>query len=121
MLFNVGIILAAGVFCGLLAQKAKVPDVVIFLFAGIMLGPEVAGLLQIKAGSAINRIIFIFGSCYILFDGGATLRFRVLREVWITIAVLSTVGVLIMTVVTGLAAYYVFGIPLIVALLLGAT
>lgn len=121
MLLNFGIILATGVFCGLLAQKAKVPDVVIFLLAGILLGPEVAGLLQIKADSAINQIILIFGSCYILFDGGATLRFRVLREVWITIAVISTLGVLIMTAVTGLAAYYVFGVPLMVALLLGAT
>ena len=121
MLLNFGIILGAGVFCGLLAQKAKVPDVVLFLLAGILLGPQIAGLLQIKAGSAMNQIILIFGSCYILFDGGATLRFRVLREVWITIVVISTIGVLIMTVVTGLAAYYVFGVPLMVALLLGAT
>ncbi|MGC2064485.1 MAG: sodium:proton antiporter [Thermodesulfovibrionales bacterium] len=121
LLLNFGIILATGVFCGLLAQKVKAPDVVIFLFAGILLGPEVAGLLQIKADSALNQIILIFGSCYILFDGGATLKFKVLREVWITIAVLSTIGVLIMTAVTGLAAYYVLGIPLMVALLLGAT
>ncbi|TAN42601.1 MAG: sodium:proton antiporter [Nitrospirae bacterium] len=121
MLLDFGIILATGVLCGLLSQKIKIPDVVIFLFAGILLGPEITGLLQIKADSAINQIMLIFGSCYILFDGGATLRFRVLGEVWITIAVISTVGVLIMTAVTGIAAYYILGVPLIVGLLLGAT
>ena len=40
---------------------------------------------------------------------------------WITIVVLATVGVLITAAITGVAAYYLLGVPLIVALLLGAT
>ncbi|HXZ96114.1 MAG TPA: sodium:proton antiporter [Burkholderiales bacterium] len=121
MLLSVGIVLAAGTFSGLLAQKLKVPDVVVCLLVGMLLGPEVAGILSIKAESALNQIVLIFGACYILFDGGASLRFRVLKEVWITIAVIATVGVLITGAITGLAAYYILGIPLIVASLLGAT
>lgn len=120
-MLSVGIILAAGALSGLVAQKTKVPDVVIFLLAGMLLGPEAAGLVDINAGSSLNQIILIFGSCYILFDGGATIRLRVLKEVWITIVMISTVGVLIMTAVTGLAAYFIFHIPLVIALLLGAT
>jgi len=121
VLLSVGIVLAAGTFSGLLAQKLKVPDVVVCLLVGMLLGPEVAGILSIKAESALNQIVLIFGACYILFDGGASLRFRVLKEVWITIAVIATVGVLITGAITGLAAYYILGIPLIVASLLGAT
>ena len=121
MLLSIGIVLAAGTFSGLLAQKLKVPDVVVCLLVGMLLGPEVAGILSIKAESALNQIVLIFGACYILFDGGASLRFRVLKEVWITIAVIATVGVLITGAITGLAAYYILGIPLIVASLLGAT
>jgi cell volume regulation protein A len=121
ILLSFGIILAAGALSGFLAQKTKVPDIVIFLLAGVLLGPEVVGVLHIKAVSALNQIILIFGSCYILFDGGASLRLRVLKEVWITIAVLSTIGVLMMAVITGAVAHYVFGIPVITALLLGAT
>jgi len=45
----------------------------------------------------------------------------VLKEVWITIVVIATIGVLVTAGITGLAAHYVLGIPLIVALLLGAT
>lgn len=121
VLLYFGIILASGALAGFLAQKAKVPDVVIFLLAGILLGPEVSGLLNITAGSAINQIILIFGSCYILFDGGASLRLKVLKEVWITIVIIATVGVLVMTGLTGIAAYYILKTPFIIALLLGAT
>jgi cell volume regulation protein A len=120
MLLSFGTVLAAGTFSGFIAQKIKIPDVVIFLIAGVLLGPEITGLLHIRAESALNQIILIFGSCYILFDGGASLRFKVLREVWITILALSTVGVIIMTLITGLAAFYILGIPFIIALLLGA-
>ncbi len=121
VLLSLGIILVVGTFSGLLAKKLKVPDVVVFLLTGMLLGPDVAGILSIKAESALNQIILIFGACYILFDGGASLRFGILKEVWITIAVLATVGVLITGAITGLAAYYILGIPFIVALLLGAT
>lgn len=88
-----GIILAAGSLAGLFAQKLRVPDIVIFLFAGILLGPEVTGAVTVKADSALNQIILIFGSCYILFDGGASLRLSVLKGVWITIVVIATAGV----------------------------
>jgi potassium/hydrogen antiporter len=115
-----GIILAAGALSGLVAQRLRVPDVVVFLITGILLGPEVLPMIDIRADSALNQIILIFGSCYILFDGGASLRLSVLKEVWITIVVIATIGVLIMTAVTGIAAHYILGVPLIVALLLGA-
>ena len=65
--------------------------------------------------------MLIFGACYILFDGGAALRLGVLKEVWITITVLATVGVLITAAITGAAAYWFLHIPLIAALLLAAT
>ncbi len=44
-----------------------------------------SGLIDIKADSALNQIILLFGASYILFDGGASLRFEVLKQVWITI------------------------------------
>src|SRR5580765_7247461 len=83
VLLAFGIILAAAVLAGLAAQKLRVPDVVVFLLTGILLGPEALGLIQIKAETAVNQVVLIFGSCYILFDGGASLRFSVLKKVWI--------------------------------------
>ncbi len=115
-----GIILALGTACAVLAQKLKMPDVVVFLVIGTLLGPDMAGAIDIKADSALNQLVLIFGSCYILFDGGASLRLKVLKEVWITIVILATVGVLITAAITSVAAYYLLGVPFIVALLLAS-
>ena len=116
-----GVILLSGTLSAFIAQKIRVPDVVVFLLAGILLGPQVAGWVDIRADSAVNQLILIFGSCYILFDGGASLRLKVLKQVWITIVVISTVGVVITGLITGFAAHTILGLPWIVALLLGAT
>jgi cell volume regulation protein A len=118
MLF--GIILALGTVSSVLAARVKVPDVAVLLIVGMLAGPGVSGIIDIKADSAVNQLVLIFGSSYILFDGGASLRLSVLKEVWITILVLATVGVLITAAITGVAAYYLLGIPFIAALLLGS-
>ena len=107
-LLSGGLILAIGIVTGLLAQKIKIPDVAVFLIAGMAIGPEVLGLINIKADSALNQIILLFGASYILFDGGASLRFNVLKQVWITIVVIATVGVLITAAVTGCCRAFTF-------------
>ena len=119
-LMSGGVLLAVGTLTGFVAQKVKVPDVALFLIVGMLIGPDMFGLVDIKAGSALNQIILLFGASYILFDGGASLRFEVLKQVWITILVIATVGVLITAAITGLAAHLVFGLPVVVALLMGA-
>ena len=120
-LLSFGFILAIGTLTGLLAQKIKVPDVAVFPIVGILIGPQALGLIDIKADSALNQIIVLFGASYILFDGGASLRFKVLKRVWITIITLATVGVFLTAAFVGFTAYFVLGVPAIVALLLGAT
>jgi hypothetical protein len=64
-----GIILALGAVSAVLAQKLKIPDVVVFLVLGTLLGPGAVGIIDVKADSALNQLVLIFGSCYILFDG----------------------------------------------------
>ncbi|WP_227657524.1 cation:proton antiporter, partial [Candidatus Magnetaquicoccus inordinatus] len=137
-----GFMLAIGLAGIVLARRTGIPDVAIFLVVGMVLGPQtigflvgdgtnsgltgrifvdIAGLLAIPTDSAINQGILTLGAAYILFDGGASLRFKVLSEVWITITVISTIGVLITAIITAGAAYYILHVPFIVALLLGAT
>ena len=120
-LLDAGLVLAIGTLTAFLAQKVRIPDVALFLVIGIAIGPEAIGLIDIKADSALNQIILLFGASYILFDGGAALRLKVLREVWITILIIATIGVVITGAVTGVAAAWILGLPLPVALLLGAT
>ena len=121
VLLACGLILAVGIVTGLLARNLGIPDVAVFLLAGMLIGPAVLGLIDIRANSPLNQIILLFGASYILFDGGASLRLNVLRQVWITILIISTVVVVITAVITAVAAYYILAVPPIVALLLGAT
>ncbi len=120
-LLSCGLILAIGTVSGLLAHKIRIPDVAVFPLVGILIGPQALGLIDIKADSALNQIIILFGASYILFDGGASLRLGVLKRVWITIVTLATVGVVVTAALTGVAAHYVFGLTPVLALLLGTT
>jgi hypothetical protein len=92
ILMSGGLILAVGTVAGLFAQKTKIPDVAVFLVAGMLIGPQVFDLIDIKADSTLYQILLLFGASYILFDGGASLRFHVMKQVWITIVVIATIG-----------------------------
>ena len=120
-LMSGGLILAVGTVTGLVAQRAKIPDVALFLVVGMLIGPAVLGLIDIQGGiPPCCSILLLFGASYILFDGGASLRFHVMKQVWITIVVIATVGVVITAAITTAAAHFVLGVPWIVAALLGA-
>ena len=120
LLFLLGIILGVGTLTGFIARLLKIPDVVMFLLAGMALGSAGIGLVNVSVDSTLNQLLLIFGSCYILFDGGASVRINVLKGVWPTLLSLATLGVLISAVVTALAAQYLLHLPFIFALLLGA-
>ena len=120
LLFLLGMILGVGMLTGFIARLLKVPDVVMFLLAGMALGSAGLGVIDVKVDSTLNQLLLIFGSCYILFDGGASVRLNVLKGVWPTLVSLATFGVLISAVVTAVAAQYFLHLPFIFAMLLGA-
>ena len=120
LLFLLGIILATGMLAGFMARLLKVPDVVLFLLAGMALGSAGLDMIDVKVDSTLNQLLLIFGSCYILFDGGASVRVSVLKTVWPTLLTISTIGVLISAFVTAYTAQYMLDLPFIFALLLGA-
>jgi cell volume regulation protein A len=102
----------------LLARLRQVPDVAIFLVMGVLLGPDVAGVVAIKPDSTFTQLALTFGACYILSDGGSSLRLHVVSRTWITIVVLATVGVVITAAITGFAAHHILHTPLVFAMLL---
>ena len=120
ILFLIGLILGVGTATGFLARLIKIPDVVLFLVAGMLLGGAGFAVIDVKVDSTLNQLMLIFGSCYILFDGGASVRLNVLKSVWPSLLSMATVGVLISAVVTAVAAQYFLHLPFIFALLLGA-
>jgi cell volume regulation protein A len=110
----------AGAIAAKLADLLNVPDVVLFLLIGIVAGPPGLNLVNVPSESALNQLTLILGASFLLFQGGTSCSFRVLRQVWITLSLLATVAVLITAAAVAVTAHYALGIDFATALLLGA-
>ncbi len=119
-LHTTALVLGIGVFVAVLARFVKTPDVALLLIVGMLVGPAGLNWVNVPIESEMNQLILIFGSAYILYDGGASLRLSVLQQTWITITVISTLGILITCGITAVAAHYLMGLAWPIALLLGA-
>ena len=100
LLTMVAIIIIAGTVSSKIAQWIKLPDVVIFIFAGILLGPSGFHLIKYD-NSTVNQVILTFGAAYILFDGGREIRLKVLNKIKYSLTSLATLGVVISTFIVG--------------------
>lgn len=114
------IVILAGLIFGKISDLIKMPDVVLFILAGIILGPYILNLVNIDKYPVENQLILSFGAAYILYDGGREIDFKILNKVKLSVSLLSTIGVVISTVIVGFVAMKVFEIPLQYALLMGA-
>lgn len=77
---SVAIALSAGIAATLIARHLSVPGIVLLLGAGVLLGPEVAGLVQPSSlGSALHTVVG-FAVAVILFEGGMSLDVGRLRR-----------------------------------------
>ncbi|RDY26497.1 sodium:proton antiporter [Romboutsia weinsteinii] len=121
---NLLIIFAAiaiiGIVLGKLSEILKVPDVILYLVAGIIIGPSLLNLISVQAFPIENNLILTFGSAFILYEGGKEINLKVLNKVKISVGMLATVGVVVSALVVGVASGKVFGLPIMTALLLGA-
>ncbi|MCF8563428.1 sodium:proton antiporter [Alicyclobacillus tolerans] len=113
-------ILSGGLIVGKLTEKPRIPDVAAYLLFGIAVGPFVFHWFFEPAQSQTTQFIVNLGATLILFDGGRSVSFSILKDVWISIALLATFGVLLATVVVGLAAHWLLGLPWLLSLLLAA-
>ena len=116
----VGLVILVGLIFTKISHVVKLPDVVMYIFAGILLGPNVLNLVNIDTYPVENQLILSFGAAYILYDGGREIDLKILNKVKISVGLLSTLGVFISTGIVGFIAMKVFDIPLLYALLMGA-
>lgn len=114
------IILFVGILSSKLSKWMKVPDIVLYLIAGVIIGPTVLNIANVQTYSNVNQFILTFGAAFILYDGGRDIKLNVLREIKVTVFLLSTLGVAVSMVVVGIVATYIFHLPMIYGMLIGA-
>lgn len=103
------LLIAAGLFAERAARASGIPDIVLFLVAGLILGP-LTGLARIQPGSGLANFILTFGALFMLYEGGRRLSLDVLRKIWVGLTLLATLGVLLTAAVVAVAAHLV-GLP----------
>ena len=112
-------IVITGIILGKLSEKLKIPDVILYLIAGIIIGPAVLNLISVDSFPIENNLILTFGSAFILYEGGREVNLKVLNKVKVSVGLLATLGVIISTVVVGFATNKIFGLPVMTSLLVG--
>jgi cell volume regulation protein A len=117
---TLAILLAAGLLSEVVAALLRVPRMVVLLGAGALLGPEVAGLVELSLDDVAVQLLLTLGVSMILFHGGLGLAFSVLRPVAVGLGLLAVPGVLITALVTGAVAALAFDLPYEAGLLIGA-
>jgi cell volume regulation protein A len=115
----VGLVLAVSIVVALGAARTGLPVLVAFLAVGMLLGSDGPGGIEFD-DAKLAREVGIVGLALILYEGGLQTSWRRLRQVVVPAALLSTVGVVVSAVLTGVAAYWLFDLTWLESVLLGA-
>jgi cell volume regulation protein A len=118
-LLPAGAILMLAVVAAVAARRLRLPVLISFLGLGMLLGSEGLGGIYFD-DAQLARTIGILALIAILFEGGLTTEWPQIRPIFVPAFLLSTLGVFVTAAVTGLAAYYLFDVSKVGALLLGA-
>ena len=112
-------LLVAGLVAERLAQALQLPDLVLLVLAGILLGP-VTHLVVLAPGGTLAQAVLTGGALFMLYEGGRELNVGLLRRIWLGAVLLSTGGVLLTAVAVALAGHFALSMPWNEAWLLGA-
>lgn len=109
----------AGIGSSLIARRFGAPLLLVFLVVGMLAGVDGPGGIHFDNYATTYRI-GSFALAIILFDGGLRTRRESFRGVLAPILLLATIGVVISAALTGVAAYWLFGLSTVQAFLLGS-
>lgn len=134
---KIALIGVLGIGAQWLAWRLQRPAIVLMALAGLIFGPLLGALLQLNLPGAVADFIQLFrldpvndfGDLYrplvglsvaiILFEGGLNLRFRDLGDARNAVYRMVFLGGPIAWVLGAAAAYYIVGLPLLIAVMVG--
>lgn len=118
--------LLAGTLAQVLAGLFRIPSILFLLVFGVVLGPEVLGVIHPETlgfGNERNvglELLVRLGVAFILFEGGMALHLREMKKVQRSVRRLVTFGVLLTFVLATAAAHLLGGLPVKYAALFGS-
>lgn len=119
MVLLLAVLLLLATFSTKISDKLGVPGLVIFMGIGMLFGKGGLGLVEFSDPVLAQQIA---NMCllFILFQGGFSTKQEVLKDAWVPSSLLATIGVIVTALVVGLGIYFILGIELAYALLIGS-
>jgi cell volume regulation protein A len=114
-----GSLLAAGILGALLADKVRVPGLLLFLGLGMLAGSQGIGGIDFS-NAELARTLGTIALILILFEGGLTAGWSEIRPVLGTAASLATLGTVVTALLAGFAAKLIFDISTLEGLIVGS-
>src|SRR5260221_7595154 len=114
-----GALLAAGIVGALLADRVRIPGLLLFLALGMLAGSEGIGGIEFD-NTELARTLGTIALVLILFEGGLAAGWSETRPVLGTAASLATIGTVVTAILAGLAAKWIFGLSTLEGMIVGA-
>ena len=114
-----GALLGAGIAGALLADRVRVPGLLLFLALGMVAGSEGIGGIEFS-NMELARTLGTIALILILFEGGLTAGWSEIRPVLGTAASLATLGTIATAVIAGFAAQWIFDLSTLEGMIVGS-
>ena len=115
-----GVIIFIGYFGDLLFRKYRIPDILILILVGALIGPVFHLLSVGEISGAISSIFVALALVMILFDGGLNLNFKKVIKESPKAATLAVLGATLSIIFVSIFARYIIHLDWIYAILLGS-
>ncbi len=120
ILLGLALIIILGIMALWLAWRLRLPSILLLLIFGFIAGPVTGFLKPDELFGDLLLPVVSLSVAIILFEGGLNLRITELRQTGGVVRNLITVGVLLTWLIGTGAAYFILGLELELAVLLGA-
>jgi NhaP-type Na+/H+ and K+/H+ antiporter len=114
-----GLLGLVSILLGHLSRRIGAPLLLVFLVIGMLAGEDGPGGIQFES-FATSYLIGSIALAVILFEGGLKTDRQAVRLAALPATALATVGILITAALTGIAAHFLTGTPIVFGLLIGA-
>ena len=92
ILRDFGLIVGAGLLSQAVAALLRLPEMVVLVAAGVLVGPSVLGLVENPLDGVGAQLVFTIGVSLILFHGGTGISLRVLSRTAVGLSLLVLPG-----------------------------
>ena len=114
-----GLLMAAGLAAAKVADRVRVPGLLLFLGLGMLVGSE--GVVGVEFNDAeLTRTLGTIGLVLILFEGGLAAGWGEIRPVVGAAVSLATLGTFLTALISGVAASWLFDLDLLEGLIVGS-